>query len=647
MKRAFIVSLFYILVGISAYANYYYYRGQKMPLVINSDSVIVYRNHSAIANDISEINCTIMPKNAINQVLSRNKIVSSIEHIVGNTITRKMSNCFYVKLYQHADTMVLKQLVEETKTHILGEVPYMENWYKILVANSTINNTLEMSNYFYETGLFADIDPGFVLEFTPNCVSDAAYNIQWALPTINACDAWRETTGDPDVVVAVVDQGIDATHPEFANTSFSEFPYDCYMHQQTNNVHGHHGTRVAGVIAANHNIDSIAGIAPNVSIMPICHPIAKVPNISEDLASGISWAVQHGADVINCSWGDDGGQSLELHSTLLEEALLSALTKGRGNKGCVVVFASGNGAERGLSMDYPGNLTPDILTCGSINSSFQKSIFSAFGDALDIVAPGENLLVADFDNGYCIDHGTSYSAPYLSGIAALILSVNPDLTRAEVTDIIESTAQKVGGYDYAPTEGRPNGKWNDSVGYGLVDAYAAILAAKTKYIQNHTYQSGSVIVENYPEIIAGHAVTDSKPYGNVILEAGSDVTLRAMDKVVLKPGFHAKAGSKLHIQVDQPTTTQSASAPQRRAPRSSSAPAEDRNSTTEDVANNGLETVANKVIVSTSIYTISGQLIQTISDGLYNAADLPNGMYILQHRMSDGCMKSEKIINNK
>ena len=120
-----------------------------------------------------------------------------------------------------------------------------------------------------------------------------------------------------------------------------------------------------------------------------------------------------------------------------------------------------------------------------------------------------------------------------------------------------------------------------------------------------------------------------------------------MSRVVLKPGFHAKAGSKLHIKVDTPITTLSASAPQRVAPRTSSAPTDDTNTTTEEVVNKGLETITSEVIVSTSIYTISGQLIQTISDGHHDAAHLPNGMYILQHRMSDGSVKSEKIANNK
>ena len=641
MKKVFVVITCCLLAIMSIKAEYYYYQGKKIPIVINPDSVVVYTSSASSKIGTLDINPTIMAKN---QISNNNSLISSIEHIIGDTITRKMSNCFYIKLYQPTDTVILKELVEQTKTHLLGEIPYMNNWYKIMVAKSTINNSLEMSNYFYETGFFADVDPGFIFEFTPNCVEDIAYNDQWALPAIYACDVWELTTGNPTVNVAVVDQGIELTHTEFVNASFSDFSYDCYNDQLGNTVYGGHGTNVAGIIAANHDYGNMAGLAPNVNIMPISHPLMADEFISEELASGISWAVEHGADVINCSWGDQGGWLFEyLHSTILEDALYNALMNGRNNKGCIVVFASGNKADWGLPIDYPGCFTPEILVAGSIDFLFDRSYFSAYGNTLDVVAPGEDIYLASLGDSYIITSGTSFAAPYVSAIASLILSVNPNLTREEVVNIIESTAQEVGEYDYVTKEGRPNGTWNNEMGYGLVNAYEAVLAAKTKYIQNQTYQSGSVIVENYPEIIAGYAVTDNKPYGNVILEAGSDVTYRATEQVVLKPGFHAKAGSNLRIKIEVPTTNV-ASAPQRVAP---TIPLDDTNSTDEVVTNNSLENVENEVIVSTSIYTISGQLMQTITGGQHDVAHLPNGMYILQHRMSDGSMKSEKIANDK
>ena len=646
MKRYFVIG-FLCLFSLHSIAEYYYYHGEKVNITINADSMVVYTpSKIRSGSTFSSVQPTIIARNQVSQIsLDDSTQVSAVGYIVGDTITRKMSNCFYVKLHEEADTILLKDVIEETRTILLGQVPYMDKWYKIMVAYSIYNNTLDMSNYFYETGYFADVDPGFVFEFKPSSLSDYNYLNQWALPAINSCDTWGVTTGSPYVTVAVVDQGIELSHQEFVGTSFSPYAYDCYTGLYTNEVYDNHGTMVASIIAANHNYGNMAGLAPNVSIMPICHPLTSDWYPGEELASGILWAVHNEADVINCSWGDHGGiPELEnLHSVVLEDAILYAIQNGRYGKGCVVVFASGNYEV----MDYPAYFTPEILVCGSINDWYQRAEGSGYGQSLDVVAPGDSIYMANLGNSYRFDYGTSFAAPHVSAIAALILSLNADLTREEVTNIIEITTQNLISDRYPIVDNRINGKWNDEIGYGLVDAYAAVLAALPKCIQNQTYSSGREVYEYAPEITAGYAVTDSKTHGDVVLEAGSDVTLRGMDRVVLKPGFHAKAGSKLHIKVDSPTTIQAASSPQRVAPRRSSAPTDDANSVNEEFDNNGLETVASNRIVSTSIYTITGQLIQTIYGGQHDATHLPNGMYILQHRMSDGSVRSEKIANNK
>lgn len=648
MKRYLFLSIL-CLLSLYGMAEYYYYQGEKVTININKDSVIIYtpsmlRTGNIIPNFQSMI---IKRTQATQLLLDESMSVSSVGYIIGDTITRKMSNHFYVKLFEEADTTILKEVVEETKTVLLGQVPYMDNWYKIMVAYSIYNNTLDMSNYFYETGYFADIDPGFVFEFAPNyCVNDWYFPQQWAHTAINSCNAWSKTIGASSIRVAIVDAGIEKDHNEFINTNFSSPSYDCFTNQTIDTVYKSHGTLVAGVIAANHNYGLLAGMAPDVCLMQVSHPLKTTPDASAELASGISWAVKNNADVINCSWGDHGGEAFdELHSATLEESIRNALYNGRNGKGCVVVFGSGNFAHKNLPIDYPGYFTPENLVVGAIGNipNWGRANFSAYGPSLDIMAPGQNIYTLDTSNGYVYTFGTSLSAPYISGIAALVLSINPDLTREEVVNIIESTAQKVENYQYE--ENRYNGRWNNEMGYGLVDAYAAVLAAKPKYIQNQVYLSGQEVYEYAPEITAGYAVTDSKTHGDVVLEAGSDVTLRGMDRVVLKPGFHAKAGCKLHINVDTPTTIQTASSPQRVAPRTSSAPTDDADSVNEEFSNNGLETVANNAIVSTSIYTISGQLLQTILGGQHDATHLPNGMYILQHRMSDGSVRSEKIAN--
>lgn len=631
-------------------AEYYYYHGKRQPLVINSDSVVVYTQSATRVKDVGKeyIPYTIERERA-NMEQIGDRIISSIEYIVGRNNTRKMSNCFYVKLHQYADTMMLNDIIEETQTHLVGEVPYMDKWYKVLVSHSVLSNSLDMSNYFYETGAFADIDPGFIFEFTPNCVTDTYFPTQWEYKAINACDAWSKTKGNASICVAVIDQGIDKAHLEFVGTSFSDLSYDCQTNQASAKLYGSHGTTVSSIIAANHNYGLVAGIAPKVCLMPISHSLIASSYISEELASGISWAVQHGADVINCSWGDQGGQHYgTMHSAILEDALINALRNGRNGKGCIVVFASGNQADKGLSIDYPAYFTPEILVTGSIGTSgntYGRSYFSAYGASLDIMAPGQNLRIIDGDT-YTIGHGTSFAAPYVSGIAALILSMNPDLSREAVVNIIEATAQKVGNYTYSEVAAHPNGMWHEEMGYGLVDAYAAVLAARTKYIQNQTYRLGTKTNEYANEIIAGYDVTNDILYGNVTLEAGSEVVFRAANQVVLKQGFYARTGSKLHIKAFASTTIgQTDYHSQQSRHKSIIIPTESAK-TAEDIAPlNGIESLEYDKVLFTSIYTISGQLLQTIYGTDIDISTLPSGFYVLQKHMTDGSVVSETIIH--
>jgi|GEM_PF-6703157 len=123
---------------------------------------------------------------------------------------------------------------------------------------------------------------------------------------------------------------------------------------------------------------------------------------------------------------------------------------------------------------------------------------SSYGANLDIVAPGSNIYSTSLNNKYGVGSGTSFAAPQVSGVAALILSVNPNLSPLEVRNIIECTAQKVNPeiYDYEINPKRPNGTWNREMGYGLLDAYAALLAAQETLtpkliIRDDVYDNGT------------------------------------------------------------------------------------------------------------------------------------------------------------
>lgn len=304
---------------------------------------------------------------------------------------------------------------------------------------------------------------------------------------IDVVEAWDISKG-AGVTVAVVDRGIDPYHndlsPNFHSRSFdaeSGTPGSIFTGEP-------HGTHVAGIIAAvGNNGTQVIGVAHQAKILRISHD-TRIPNAttSSKLASGINWAWNDGkADVINCSWGDvSGAYYNQLHSAVLEEAIINAMTQGRerngSNKGCVVVFSSGNTGRTGARMDYPANFHPDILAVGAIDRSGLRmdrssNLSSGYGERLDVVAPGVDIISTLPYNNTGLMSGTSMAAPHVAGIAALILSKYPDLTQREVVRRIEASARKVSGYSYTTALGRPNGTWHEQMGYGLVNAHAALV----------------------------------------------------------------------------------------------------------------------------------------------------------------------------
>lgn len=174
------------------------------------------------------------------------------------------------------------------------------------------------------------------------------------------------------------------------------------------------------------------------------------------------------------------GGSYELVSYEIKEAITLYGSWGRNNKGTIIVFSSGNDNS---SVLFPANCAEEILVVGATDRNGQRASFSNYGPELDVMAPGIAIRTLGFTEtstfGYTDFTGTSASCPQVAAIAALILSVNPNLTNIEVNDIIEKTAKKVGNYNYTTQTNRNNGTWNQYMGYGLVDATAALKLAQS------------------------------------------------------------------------------------------------------------------------------------------------------------------------
>ncbi len=312
-------------------------------------------------------------------------------------------------------------------------------------------------------------------------------------------------------IIAVLDQGIELNHPDLI-TNLYNMSYDTESNSSPSLVLGKHGTACAGLIGAEKdNGIGISGIAPECNLMSISNSLNGSPNSRIKRADGINWAWQNGADVISNSWRSG------VQYQVIDDAIENALNYGRDGKGTIIVFSAGNYrtniSNPDKNVNYPANSDTRIIVVGAMSPCGERTNSSScdgeywwgscFGDELDLVAPGVFNPTTDlqgalgynlgngsgsendpnyfsFPNYYSRFNGTSSAAPQVAAIAGLVLSVNPCLSVKQVNDIIEQTAQKVRTdlYSYTNQSGRPNGTWNYEMGYGLVDAYAAVQLAQ-------------------------------------------------------------------------------------------------------------------------------------------------------------------------
>ncbi|MDT0442894.1 type VII secretion-associated serine protease mycosin [Streptomyces johnsoniae] len=292
---------------------------------------------------------------------------------------------------------------------------------------------------------------------------------QWALDAVNAPAAWATTRG-AGVTVAVLDTGVDATHPDLVGGVRSGADFVDMGASPGDPQWAAHGTAMAGIIAGRgHGAgrdSGIIGVAPEATILPV-RVLLEDDDPQRDearetrsgaLAEGIRWAADQGADVINLSLGDD---SESAHPDPEEDAAVRyALARG-----AVVVASAGNGGESGDPVSYPAGY-PGVIAVAAVDRSGSPAEFSTRRWYATVCAPGKDVIVADPDREYYTGWGTSAAAAFVSGSAALLLAAHPDLTPAQVRTLLASTARN------SPQEGR-----NDALGSGTVDPAAAIEAA--------------------------------------------------------------------------------------------------------------------------------------------------------------------------
>jgi subtilisin family serine protease len=289
--------------------------------------------------------------------------------------------------------------------------------------------------------------------------NDPYFTLQTDLAPIGLASAWSRTTGAANVVVAVLDSGIDAGNPEFAGRLVPGFnaltgEADTATNFAPTDDDAGHGTHVSGTIAAAaDNSTGIAGIAPAVSIMPVKVLTADGEGDFGGMIDGVDWAVAHGARIITMSLGGTLAPDAAAFVQRTFDAAYSA--------GAIVIAASGN--DGGLLDQYPCNFTHVICVGSTTNDGTAVSTFSTRTQALALVAPGERIASTLPGGGYGYGSGTSMATPHVTGAVALLRSLRPNLTPDEVvTGLTQSAKPLVAG-------GR-----NPASGYGLLQVGAAV-----------------------------------------------------------------------------------------------------------------------------------------------------------------------------
>jgi len=607
MNKAIFISILCVIFSASLNAqqneNYYYHQGKKIFLQQSSNKVFLKFAQNADREQVRELinnttflqlassSMTIEDKDYIDFVILETReeddilssaaiksfktspiVISATSLFLYNEFPQGLTDEFAVKLKPTISYNRLQELAEKNNCFIKEENSFVKNQFIISVSKNAYLNAMEMSRLFYETSFFEFAEPNFIV-FNAFHSNDAHFNEQWALKNTGQSggvsdidmkveQAWATALGT-NIKVAIVDMGVDLTHPDLQ----ANILLPGYENPSSGNNNGaavtsydNHGTPCAGIIGAiKDNGIGTAGVAPNCQIKP-----ARISTLSGGLnldwaAAAIDWAWQSGADVISNSWG--GGSAYQP----IIDAVNRATSQGRGGKGCVVVFSSGN--NNASTVNFPASL-PNVIAVGAIDRCGIRSgridvvpnscdpwcidchPGSTFGTALSVVAPGTNVYTTDRQGsaGYntasgtagnydCCFGGTSAACPNVAGVAALVLSANSNLTWQQTRNIIERTAQRIGDYDYQAVPSRPN--WNNQVGYGLVDAYAAVQEAKVQCTINFTNQ---IVTTNTTVTSCGDINVQ-----NVKVQNGAKLTLDAVGDVNIISDFEVELDSEFEI----------------------------------------------------------------------------------------------------
>ncbi|MXV78431.1 S8 family serine peptidase, partial [Candidatus Poribacteria bacterium] len=439
--------------------------------------------------------------------------------------------------------------------------------FSLLADLATLKTTFGKSDYIEAVSLNC-LRPTLADAIVPN---DPKYAEQWSLPAMKLPEAWTIEKGNKNVVIAIVDSGIDYRHDDLANKIWvnqDEIPdneIDDDENGYVDDIHGWdftdapnlqaegdsieddnepidesgHGTHVAGIAGAlPDNGIGIAGVAWNCSLMAVRAGLSLGGGSrmqDDDSAAAIVYAADNGADIINMSWGS------KQQSFVIRDAVEYAYARG-----VVLIGAAGNSNED--ESIFPAAYRK-VIAVASTNQFQQRFYRSNYGASVDIGAPGNGIISTQIDNGYRILTGTSMAAPHVAGVAALMLSKRPALTHEEIRQILINTADSVPEEDSEV----PDPKF---VGAGTVNAYRALLAssalqARILSPETHSGESSAIVFNGTAggykfkswQLLYGHSSTPTTfaPINEPVSQQKSSETLFVWDIIASTMNFEQEA----------------------------------------------------------------------------------------------------------
>lgn len=449
--------------------------------------------------------------------------IASFEQRAGSVrIVKQIPNAQWGDVVrQHRITGELVQI------HDLSQL-FTLRFSKPVPLDSTINEFIKLPEVEY-----AHEPISIVYYDTP---SDPKFSEQWNLSVVKAAVAWDITHGSSTIKIGIVDTGTDQDHEDLVDKIAGGDGVE--QDPDQNNGNRYHGTWVAGVAAAKtNNTKGVASLGWEIGL----YTYGGYNDTGDEsfAVEDINQATGDGVDVINMSWGtfrvatdedigpcqnEDkwiGVAKIPHHYPEIDDAITDAIAQG------VICIASAGNKSPNLNVspydpacdptlipfeNYPAQYPPDVIAVSGTQLINQVEQFNDdwnFGSFVDLTAPGKSIWTTNFGGSYVTLSGTSFSAPLVGALAALIRSVNTNLTVQQVRDIIVNTADKIDASRYPYNS---NG-WNSRLGYGRINAYQALLLA-------HAYSSKSVSSEATGSNSARHLVKESANNYHEVLESG-------------------------------------------------------------------------------------------------------------------------------